>query len=60
LLGGDAPLVASRLGVARPVFYRCLLEIETVVGGEIALMKPYIIYPPYEYMRGGTRAADVA
>ena len=60
LLGGDAPLVASRLGVTRTVFFRSLLEVEAVVGGEIALMKPYSLYPPYEYMRGGTRAADVA
>ncbi len=56
LLGGSADLVARRLGVSRATLYRMLAQIEPAVGRELALLEPYSLYPPQEYMRLGAPA----
>ena len=50
LLGGSAELVARRLGLSERVFFRILREVESTVGREMALMEPYSLYPPRQYM----------
>jgi len=51
LLGGSTDLVSRRIGVPRRDFFRLLAEIESIVGCELALMEPYSLYPPEDYMR---------
>lgn len=57
LLGGSVSLVAKRLGIARPTFYRYMEEAEVEVGRELALMKPYSPYPPHRYMHDGLHSS---
>ncbi len=56
LLGGAPELVAKRLGLRLRTFYRAAEEVEVRVGRELALMRPYSLYPPHEYLRGGLTA----
>lgn len=51
LLGGAAELVARRTGLSLRQLFRHIGQIEQLVGREVALMEPYSLYPPKDYMR---------
>ena len=51
VLGAAIDLVARQFRVSRTEVYRQVTEIEALVGRELALLQPYSLYPPREYMK---------
>ncbi len=51
LLGAGIDLVARQFRLSRPEVYRQVSEIEAAVGRELALLQPYSLYPPRQYMK---------
>lgn len=56
VLGAPVGLIAKRLRVSRSLIYCFVSEIEPLVGLEFALMQPYSLYPPKQYMQGSRLA----
>ncbi len=50
VLGASPELAARRMGISERHFFRLLAELECAVGREFALMTPYSVYPPREYL----------
>jgi len=58
LLGAGLDLVARQFHLCRTDVFDQVLEIEARVGRELALLQPYSLYPPREYMK--TAAGNAA
>ncbi|GEM_PF-5484001 len=56
LHGGKMAMVARRLGFAERRAWEYVVEIERIVGREIAHLQPYSLFPPAGYMVPANRA----
>ncbi len=60
LLGASVSLVARRLGIQESNLRSVIYDVEALVGREIAHVKPYSLYPPYDYLHSGFGQEEAA
>lgn len=56
ILGASERLLAARLNLHVRSVYRRIAEIQAAVGRELALMQPYSLYPPAQYVQNAVSA----